>query len=112
MSNIGSIAKCQILVLANGKISYSKYSGTLVIGPHLGRTKTGQIGIKVVTLSRWPECMLSPTAGQSQMGHSKSGPISRWSDCQGGHIPRFHCTSIARVKILGIGYLSTTKRGR
>ena len=56
------------------------YSGTLIIGPLLGRTQTGQIG-KVVTLSRWPEGMLSLTAGQlykkSQMGQSKSGPISK-----------------------------------
>ncbi len=59
------------------------YSGTLIIGPLLGRTKTGQIS-KVVTLSRWSECMTSPTAGQmirlykkSQTGRSKSGPISK-----------------------------------
>ncbi len=39
------------------------YSGTLIIGPLLGRAKSGQIG-KVVTLSRWPGCMPSPMAGQ------------------------------------------------
>ena len=45
-----------------------------------GTVKNGQIG-KLVTLSRWPEWMLSLTAGQlykkSQTGWSKSGPISK-----------------------------------
>ena len=59
-----------LLVIINGKAlidyshtkifwlhEYSIYSGTLIIGPLLGRAKTGQIS-KVVTLSRWSGCIL------------------------------------------------------
>ncbi len=50
------------------KHGFSWYSGTMIIGPLLGWTKTGQIG-KMVTLS----------------------------DCQDGHIPRFHCSCILTI---------------
>ena len=50
----------------------SYYSGTLIIGPLLGRAKCGQIG-KVVTLLRWPGCMPSPMAGQ----YGKAGQIRK-----------------------------------
>ncbi len=34
----------------------------------------------------------------------KSGLFVRWSDCQGGHIPRFHCTMFAVfIKFLSFG---------
>ncbi len=72
-----TLGNCQ---KAKSLFSGLTYSGTLIIGPLLGWSKTGQIG-KVVTLSRWPEWMLSLTAGQlykkSQTGWSKSGPISK-----------------------------------
>ncbi len=40
------------------------YSGTLIIGPLLGRAKIGQIN-KVVTLSRWSGHILWPSGDKS-----------------------------------------------
>ncbi len=50
---------------------------------------------RVVRLAKWPFAWLSrwrmiELYKKTKMGRSKSGLI-RWSDCQGGHIPRFHC---------------------
>ena len=61
-SNVGIVSRKMHLWM-HSLCLFFIYSGTLIIGPLLGGSKTGQIG-KVVTLSRWPEWMLSLTAGQ------------------------------------------------
>ena len=68
----------QKLIHPSKKLVLENYSGTLIIGPLLGRAKHGPIS-KVVTLSRWFKHEIT------KMGRPKSGLflkvvwLSRWS---------------------------------
>ncbi len=84
------------------------YSGTLIIGPLLGRAKVGQIS-KVVTLSGWSR---HNYIRKVKWDGQKVVWLVRWSDCQGGHISRFHCIYLVQRGVFTVNYSWTFMLGQ